>query len=124
MAYDLIKQPKVLEILEGETHYIEEDRILFLRYPWGLEPLAYECDIVVENDQLVYKGIEIEGDVSDIVFLFLSLVRRCSDRFDIDGTRLTGFLETWQWAIAIQEIKDIASLKSKDYVIADRKSVV
>ena len=118
MFKNTVSKPYVKTVEVGRAHYDEESRVLFLKHQWGLEPTAYDVKIVNEDGRLVYKGVEIEPNLEDELFLFLIFIRRCSERFDINGNRLTGFLETWQWNLAINEIRDLASLSQKDYVVA------
>jgi hypothetical protein len=117
MAKYKLEKPYSFEVPVGDTHY--EDGILFLKYDYGMEPIAYDVKEEPVDGIPTYVGLEIEPELNDLFFLFILFVRKCSDRYDITtGSSMTGFLETWQWVLAFNEIKDLASLQSKDYVIA------
>ena len=117
MAKYKLEKPHAFEIPVGETHY--EDGILFLKYDYGMEPIAYDVEEEMVDNVPTYVGMEIEPELDNLFFLFILFVRKCSDRYDIvTGSVMTGFLETWQWVLAFNEIRDLASLQSKDFVIA------
>jgi len=115
---NLPKQPKIKEIKEGDIYYDEESRILFLKYPWGLEPIKRECDELDLGDEIEYVGIDIEPNIEDVYYVFVLFVRKCSDRYNTNGKRICGFLEDFQWNIAFKMIRDIATIKGRDQMIA------
>ncbi len=119
MDYTQIKKPDTKEIPVGHFHYVKEYRMLFIKYEWGLEPQMIDCDEYIDEDGVSYKGIEIEADINNVYFLLILYIRRCSERFSPkDGSPLMGFLEVHQWNVAIEVVKNVFSLGSKDSLLA------
>ncbi len=115
---EALKKPIAKELKEGETYYDESSKIMFLKFAWGLEPIAYDVEKTYIDGDPQYSGIEIETSKDDLYFLFILFVRKVSDRYNNEGSQLTGFLETFQYGAALNELRNIASMTNKDCVLA------
>lgn len=102
---------------QPETYYNPRFRILFTKIKNRYEPTLIDCDEVEIEDCIRYEGVRISKN--SIYYAFILFVRECTDRFDkTSGLPEPGFLEFFQWYIALQSIKCAMNLKSEDGLLA------